>query len=40
MESLTLYLRSLASSLANVKANWGPLLDMSMLWRPNCLKMY
>ena len=40
MESLTSYLRSLASSLASAEANCGPLSDIRVLWRPNHLKMF
>ena len=40
MESLTSYWRSLASSLAKVEANWGPLSDITESCRPNCLKMW
>ena len=40
MESLTSYWRSLASSLANTEANWGPQSDIKELCRPNLLKTW
>ena len=40
MESLTLYWRSLASSLAKAEANWGPLSDITESCKPNRLKMW
>ena len=40
MESLTSYWRSLASSLANAEANWGPQSDIKESCRPNLLKTW
>ena len=40
MESLTLYWRSQASSLAKAEANWGPLSDIKESCRPNLLKTW
>ena len=40
MESLTSYWRSLASSLANAEANWGPQSDIKESCRPNLFKTW
>ena len=40
MESLTSCWRSLASSLANTEANWGPRSDIKESCRPNLLKTW
>ena len=40
MESLTLYWRSLANSLAKAEANWGPQSDIKESCKPNLLKMW
>ena len=40
MESLTLYWRSHASSLAKADANCGPLSDIKESWRPKCLNTW
>ena len=39
MDRCTSYLRSQASSLAKVEANWGPQSEMRVLCKPNLLKM-